>query len=125
MLSAEAALKFACSLLLVVLSSACGASDHAAPRLETTVAESCLIGMRVSPPSATLQVGDSLRAKATYGCAGERALVLWRSSDTSVATVGLVSGMIHARAALGTATIIAVRVADTVEKGAMALQTIR
>ena len=83
-----------------------------------------MIGVVVSPPSATLRPGDSLQASATFGCAGEHASVRWSSSNTTIATVDSVSGLVRALSAPGTASIIASLAADRAMNGAMALQTI-
>jgi uncharacterized protein YjdB len=106
--------------MLAVLCIACGAGDRTATDISFCESE-----LFVSPPSATLHVGDSLQATAKTGCAVQHVLVIrWRSSDTSVAAVDAQSGLIRARSP-GTASIVASLVADTVEKGAMGLQTIQ
>jgi len=99
----------------------CGRTERAST--EPTFDVGCtLIGPRVTPASAVLHPGDTLRASATETtCSGEAvAPVRWSSSDTSVAVVSVFDGLILARTR-GTATIIASDVRDTNIKGAMAL----
>jgi hypothetical protein len=65
-----------------------------------------LIGPTVSPASATLHPGDTLRV---------------RSSDTLIAVVDSLTGLVRARS-LGQASIIATALSDRALVGAMALQ---
>ena len=81
------------------------------------------VGPKVSPSSATLHPGDTLRASASlYQCrpGDPVGTFRWLSSDTSVASVGATSGLIQARKG-GTATISAAAVQDPNVKGAMLL----
>lgn len=80
-------------------------------------------GVQVEPPTASLHLGDSLRAIVKVGsCAGPSSTdVRWLSSDTGVAVVDSLAGLIHARRA-GTATITATAVVDPAAKGALFLQ---
>jgi uncharacterized protein YjdB len=56
----------------------------------------------VNPTSATLDVGDDLRATAEFrGCGGTRRLtdeITWSSQDPAIASVGASTGVITARA---------------------------
>lgn len=122
MRSLEVTLKRVSSLLLISLCVACGSDAHSSTGVPPI--EGCMLGLRASPPSASLRLGDSLQAEALYGCATQHANVRWRSSDTSVATVDA-TGMIRARSRPGAASIVALLVADTFVIGAMALQTTR
>lgn len=115
-------MRLCCSLLFLVLGGACSSGAHSSTGVPPM--DDCLIGVRVSPPSASLRFGDSLQAVATWGCPGQPVLVRWRSSDTTVAIVSA-SGTIRAESRLGTATIVATLVADSSYNGAIALQTIR
>jgi uncharacterized protein YjdB len=80
-------------------------------------------GPFVSPPSVTLHAGDSLRATAVVQqCEGQptSTTVRWRTSDTAVAIVDSLSGLVRARAS-GRSTIIASLVVNPQIEGAMAL----
>jgi hypothetical protein len=105
----------------LLMTMSCGRSDRAAT--DPTFDLGCtLVGPRVSPASATLHTGDTLRVSATETtCTGTApAGVQWTSSDTSVATVGPASGLVRAHGH-GTAAIIASDLRDVSIKGAMAL----
>ena len=70
-----------------------------------------------------LHSGDTVRATASLPpCPGRPAVVdfHWRSSDTLIATVDSIGGLVRARRP-GAATIIASAVLDPSVKGAMAL----
>jgi len=93
-------------------------SDHA-----NLIGPDCvLIGPTATLPSATLHPGDTLRVRASYTpCpAGLPAEFRWRSSDTVIAVVDSVTGLVRARS-LGQATIIAAVVAEPALVAAMAL----
>lgn len=82
-----------------------------------------LIGPTVSPASATLHPGDTLRVRASYSpCPAAAAPSFrWRSSDTLIAVVDSLTGLVKARS-LGQASIIAMALSDRSLMGAMALQ---
>lgn len=89
-----------------------------------------LDGMRVTPASASLRVGDTVRLTAqiphcgTHDVAGA---VAWRLSDTtvaSVATIDTTTALVTARAP-GASTAIAEAVANTALKGAAAITVSR
>ena len=82
-----------------------------------------LIGPTVSPASATLHPGDTLRARVSYSpCPADPAPSFrWRSGDTLVAVVDSVTGLVRARL-LGQTSIIATAVSAPALRGAMALQ---
>jgi uncharacterized protein YjdB len=115
--------------ILVVL--ALGAATVTACRTrEPTAADSAALGavcaargMFVSPTSATLHPGDTLRASAQMSDCGGPVSPLpsrWLSADTTVATVDSISGLIRARS-LGTTTIIAAALADRNVKASLLL----
>jgi uncharacterized protein YjdB len=109
------------SLLFVatlVAVGACGAT--AGDAVTPTDFVSCLPGPTVRPPSATLHSGDTLRVTATVSSCSLPATFRWSSSDSNVAFVDSLSGLIRARS-LGTATIIAALAAERSVKGAMLL----
>ena len=113
------------SLLFVaalVAVGACGAtaSDAVSP---TDSAVCITIGPSVRPNFATLHPGDTLRASASLPSCTAGAITptfRWASSDSSVALVDSLSGLIRARA-LGTVTISAAATLDRNVKGAMLL----
>ena len=113
------------SLLFVaalVAVGACGAtaSDAVSP---TDSAVCITIGPSVRPNFATLHPGDTLRASASLPSCTAGAITptfRWSSSDSSVALVDSLSGLIRARA-LGTVTISAAATQDRSVKGAMLL----
>jgi uncharacterized protein YjdB len=106
----------------LVLMTACGGSEKAST--DPTSEVSCAVGLsRISPSSATLHPGDTLRVLAIdTPCFGSPAIVAaqWTSSDTSVATIGPNNGLIRAFSR-GQATIIATDPHDPNQKSAMAL----
>ena len=88
----------------------------------------CLIEPTVSPASATLHVGDTLRVSvSTKACANQTAPNLspyvWSSSDPSVAKVDASSGLVLALGD-GSVTIVATSAPDASVKGAMALRIV-
>ena len=113
------------SLLFVatlVAVGACGATASDAVTLPDSV--SCTLqGPTVRPSTATLHPGDTLRVSASLpscGLGATTATFRWSSSDSSVALVDSLSGLIRARS-LGTVTIVAAAAADRSVKGAMLL----
>jgi uncharacterized protein YjdB len=73
----------------------------------------------VSPPSAILHVGDTLRLTWKYS---EFSRALWSSSDTSIAVVDSL-GTVRSRKS-GNAVIIARASKDVTVTGAMVLQVV-
>lgn len=106
----------------LMVTAGCGGSERSAT--EPTTEVDCVVALRrVSPASATLHPGDTLRVVAIDDpCPGlpKPMIAQWASSDTSVATVGASDGLVRARSA-GRTTIIASDPADPSLKGAMAL----
>jgi hypothetical protein len=92
-----------------------------------TVPDCSLPTPLMTPPYATLHLGDTLRARASFvPCPQENGIVVafrWRSSDTTIATVDSIAGLVRARKT-GTATIIATLTANTAEQSAMALNVV-
>jgi uncharacterized protein YjdB len=102
--------------------TACGATvtDGATP---TDPVVCITIGPSVRPNSTTLHPGDTLRLSVSLpSCAAgpTNPTFRWSSSDSTVALVDSLSGLIRARA-LGTVTIIAAATQDRSVKGGMLL----
>jgi hypothetical protein len=110
-------------LLLAICVAACNSTPSNI--LGDGVDRSCAAvgGVQVTPPSASLHLGDTLRVTVRVGtCAGTSSTdVRWLSSDTTVALVDSLAGLVQARHA-GTATIVASAVVDPHIQGALALQ---
>jgi hypothetical protein len=80
----------------------------------------------VSPGSATLHVGDTLRASATRnGCSTAQGILqfLWLPQDTSVVRVDSLSGVIQARKH-GITVVVATEVSNPSVRAAMVAQVI-
>jgi uncharacterized protein YjdB len=108
------------AVCIALVVAACGRSstDSTASHVDCTTT-----GPTVSPPSVTLHPGDTLRATAfVHQCEGQptSTTVRWRTSDTAVAGVDSLSGLVRARAS-GRSTIIASLVVNPQIEGAMAL----
>jgi len=105
-----------------LMATACGGSEKLATDPAASVG--CVLnGLSVSPSTATLHPGDSLRVVLNYTpCFGEPTTIAvrWRSSNISIATVGDTSGLVRAYSR-GQATIIATAVADPTVQSAMLL----
>jgi len=97
--------------LFLVLGAACRHHDSAAPFVEY---EPSSIRWAVTPASATMSLGDTLRARAGVA-------VRWTSTNPTIATVEEATGLVQART-VGTATIIAASIENPNEKSAMALR---
>jgi len=107
-----------CSIALVVILVA-GCRDTSAPQTESSV-DCTLQLLSVSPPSATVHPGDTLRANVQMNPCLPQTTFLWRTSDTSVATVDSVAGLVRAKA-IGRASILVIATASQQIIGAMAL----
>ena len=114
----------ASSLLIgfAIFVGACSAESKS-----NALAPNCItVGPHVSPPTATLRIGDTLRGAASLPPCQLNGLIptwRWRSSDTSVAVVDSIAGLVQARA-LGSATIIATLQQLPSSVGAMALRVV-
>jgi Big-like domain-containing protein len=101
-----------------------GACAGNAKGTQTTVPDCSLGGPQVAPQLATLHPGDTVRARGSIEPCPQEALsdvtFRWRASDTSVAIVDSVIGLVTARSA-GKATIIGSLTANRQIQGAMAL----
>jgi hypothetical protein len=101
-----------------------GACGGGAKATQTTHPDCTAEGPRVVPSMATLHPGDTLRATVTLPfCPWDPPVVAtfaWRSSDTTIATVDSVSGLVSARI-VGRTTIIGSLTANRGVQGAMAL----
>jgi hypothetical protein len=90
-------------------------------RADTPVVD-CFGEPRVSPASATLHIGDTLRLSYSLSCTTTLTAHRWSSSRDTVATVdsaGLVRGVSG-----GIVTIIATAVADPSVRGAAAITVV-
>ena len=71
-----------------------------------TFAPKCAGSPRISPASATLAIGDTIRAYAQPGCSSIPGATNWTSSDPSIADI-------TPRGALGSDAVAVVRALDT------------
>ena len=115
------------TLVLAALTISCRATDS--PNADAALPPvGCVVnGVTVSPSSATVSIGDTLRASANFDdCPGppRQHSYRWSSSNTTVAVVDSVSGLATARTE-GAVTIIAELVEDRALKGAMVLRVTR
>ena len=103
----------------LVALTACGAPTN---DVVTPTNLPCItIGPRTQPSSATLHPGDTLRVSVILPpCSSTLTTFRWFSSDSSIAMVDSLSGLIRARA-VGTVTMVATAVADPNFKTAMLL----
>jgi uncharacterized protein YjdB len=108
------------SIALVVMLVA-GCRHTSAPQAGSSV-DCTAQGPTVSPASATVHPGDTLRANARQNpCPLDQTTTFWwKTSDTSVATVDSVAGLVHAKA-IGRTTILAIVTANPQITGAMVL----
>ncbi len=109
--------------LAALLAGACGRTSDAG---STSSVDCSLMLVTISPPSATLHSGDTLRPAAAFPTCpvgGPSGTARWRSSDTSVAIVDSVSGLVRAEHT-GQASVIATETIDSLVKGAMALTVV-
>jgi len=102
--------------------AACG--HTAADQVPTPTDVGCVLSsIHISPAYASVHPGDSLQVSAIVEqCQGypSSTAVRWRASDTSLAVVDPVSGLVRARAS-GSVTIVASLMVDTTIGGAMVL----
>lgn len=111
-------------LLSLVAVVSLGCDDAGTTRIASQGVSCDLLGVVVSPASVTLFVGDSTQLTAkppTCGAPPGSGAVRWRSSNSAMATVDSVAGIVHA-VSPGQLTIIASLVADTLVRGAAAVQ---
>jgi len=117
MSSTFVAIGIACLAIVV----ACAPSDSPLTQSGTQLIEGCIAGPTVSPASATLHPGDTLRATASkVSCTGEPLRYRWTSSDSTIAMVDADAGLIHA-VKPGSVSIIATQTDKPAVKGAMAV----
>jgi Bacterial Ig-like domain (group 2) len=105
-----------------VVSVACGDQAPKATMRGDTPVPDYIGDPRVSPASATLHIGDTLRLSFTFGCGSTPVANRWSTSRDTIATVdsaGLVRG-VHA----GVVTIISSVIADPNVKGAAAITVV-
>jgi hypothetical protein len=109
------------SLVLGALGCSRDASAPVAPEIGCV-----LLGPSTTPTNATLHVGDTLRVTAQFSpCPAlpNSIAFRWRSTDTLVATVDSLTGLVRARR-LGTASINAWTILDPAIQGTMALAVV-
>jgi hypothetical protein len=105
----------------MAMAAACSDKSSA---VDPPVAPACItVGARVVPGSATIQSGDTLRARVIDPPCSAPMQYTWSSSDTSHAKVDSLSGLIQGRLP-GLVTITASAVSDPAVKGAMALTVV-
>ena len=106
-----------------VVVTACGAGSTDAGSYPDCIA----IGPTVSPPSATVRAGDTVRATASmHQCPGQPTVAnvfRFSAGDTAIAMVDSTTGLVRAQAP-GRTSITASLVANPVVKGAMALTVV-
>jgi hypothetical protein len=109
---------------LALLLGACGGKE---PKNVLTLPDCTVGGPQVAPPYATLHAGDTVRATASVTpCPQEMDFVptfRWRSSNTSVATVDSIAGLVRALDT-GRTTIVSSAIEDRAIQGAMALTVV-
>ena len=107
------------AVLGVTLAAAAAACDERATGLVATAPGGCSDSttstVTMSPPTATLAVGDSLRVSASNGCAGVGTFT-FSSTNPGVATVNAGTGTVRALA-VGGATIIATNSVNPLVQG--------
>ena len=113
-------------LILLFLGLGLAACDGSAPIAAAIDAPvtGCIGNATVSPASATLRVGDTLRARASLSSCSVagRPTVQWTTSNAAVARVDS-TGLVLARAQ-GLATIVASLSAEPAVKSAMAVNVV-
>ena len=99
---------------VAALCVACGRKDDPPT---SPVVDECLRGISVSPASTVISVGGIVQVSASLGCDNRPVVVRWRSSDTRVAVVDSLSGLVRG-VSPGTITVIASWVEDSAVRGA-------
>jgi hypothetical protein len=109
---------------VVAVATACDPEGNAAPFIAGATS-GCLIPFRVNPGTATRHPGDTLQVQAVSVCDinFDPTQVRWSTSDTIVARVDSLTGLVLARAN-GIVTVKAVEVADRTVSGAMVLSVV-
>jgi len=112
-------------LVAATLAVALVACDTAGstPRIAST-GPSCndLTGVRVSPATITMVVGDSASLTASPGnCVTASFSVKWQSSNSAIVSVDSAKGVVHALA-VGQASVTAKETADPTVSGSAAVQ---
>ena len=114
------------ALLVAVIgvAAACSPEDSATPFLAGATS-GCLSPFRVNPAAATRHPGDTLQVQAIGVCDinFDPTQIRWSTSDTTVATVDSLTGLVLALAR-GTVTVKAVEVAARSVSGAMVLSIV-
>ena len=121
------------SLALVIAVGAIAACSHDRVT-ETQIEPDCiLVAIGMTPPTATLRVGDTLRfaarTTASSKCQSNEAAALntsatWRSSDTLVVRVGVSDGLARAVGIGGPITVTASSNQDPAIKSAAVVQVV-
>jgi uncharacterized protein YjdB len=112
-------MKGAC-LMIGVAIVACGSDRIAQTAPVDTPLAVCVDGPTVSPASATLRVGDTLRVRAPAELCANPVQWRWHSSDTVVASIDSLDGLVRAKRQ-GSASIVNELLSDRNEKGAAAI----
>jgi len=106
--------------LALLVATACSRADVPLAT-ETPQIPSVICGNGVSPITAKITVGDTVRFTADICRASGP--VRWSVSQTTVAEIDSVSGLLRARA-VGSATVIAANVSDPNLKGVAAVEVL-
>lgn len=107
------------SMMVLGVGAVLGGCAQSSTSTQAQVECSSLMGPAVSPASATLLIGDTLRLVAKLDCTvgGAAPKFDWESKKPSVATVDVSSGLVTA-VAKGTAVIVATWTMDPTASGA-------
>jgi uncharacterized protein YjdB len=107
------------------ITAACTVDGNAPPTIAGTSSGVCVGGLQISPMSATRHPGDTLQVQAVGSCSAtfDPTQIRWASSDTLVAQVDSLTGLVLARSR-GVVTVIGAEVADRTVKGAMVLSVV-
>lgn len=96
-----------CLWLGALLLAACSDRDASAPQVALPPRRRGVEGISVSPPSATVRVGDTLRFRATVsGSQARDSNIVWASSRPDVAAIDSVRGLAQALS-VGSTTLTA------------------
>jgi len=109
---------------LLFATAGCG---HDATSIPIAVPNCGVFSPTVSPTTATLRVGETVRVTGTVKpCEGlpRATRFRWQSSDVLTASVDSITGLVQARLP-GTATIVGTLVVDPDLKGAMVVSVVR
>jgi hypothetical protein len=109
---------------LALAATACGADRPVGTTPPVDSLVGCIGLIAVNPATATLHAGDTLRLKITGGSnCNSISQWRWRTSDTLVATIDSIEGVVRAKSR-GVTTAIAEALLDRNIKGAAAITVV-